>query len=837
MLDKDTKQNINAARNILVGKTPDPKAQIDQITNALIYKFMDDMDRENESLGGKAQFLTGDLKEYSWKKLTSLTISGAKRWEIYTEALEKFAESEQIPELFRSIFKGAYLPFKDPETLRLFLKEIDKFSYDNSENLGNAFEYLLSVLGSQGDAGQFRTPRHIIDFIVEVINPQKNDSILDPACGTSGFLISSYKHICRENSSNYKKEEYIPTFAETKSADMAGVEIQKNGKYKAENLSPEQKKRLSKRIIGYDISPDMVKLSKVNLYLHGFSEPKIYEYDTLTSEERWEDSFNVILANPPFMSPTGGIRPHKKFQITAKRAELLFVDYIAEHLAINGKAGIIVPEGIIFKNENAYKALRKMLIKENYLYAVASLPAGIFKPYSGVKTSILFLDKQIAKNRDQILFVKILNDGFDLGAQRRRINKNDLPQAFKILQNWQQGKKTKSEPALFINKSKIAEDGDYNLTGDRYKTQVDYSKVKWDIVELGDVCEILDSKRKPIAKSKRKKGEYPYYGATGILDYVESYLFDEKLVLIGEDGAKWGVGDETAFIATGKYWVNNHAHVIRPNRKKILDKLLIELINNMDITPYITGVTVPKLNQKKLRAIKIPLPPLDVQRQIVSEIDGYQKIIDGARQIVENWKPIIKIDPNWETVKLGEVCSFVRGPFGGSLKKNIFKKRGYAVYEQSHAITGDFSAFRYFIDEQKFNEMIRFEVKPNDLIMSCSGTMGKLAIIPQETKKGIINQALLKLTTYNIFDVKFLKLFMESDIFQNNLLSNTGGAAIKNIASVKVLQRLKIPLPPLEVQRQIVSEIEKEEKIIENCKQLIEIHNHKIKKKIAEIWE
>ena len=200
-----------------------------------------------------------------------------------------------------------------------------------------------------------------------------------------------------------------------------------------QKLNPDERKRLGHNIVGYDISPDMVRLSLVNLYLHGFSTPQIYEYDTLTYEDRWPDNFDIILANPPFMTPKGGIRPHKQFQVSANRAEVLFVDYIAEHLTLRGKAGIIVPEGIIFQSANAYKNLRKMLVDENYLCAVVSLPAGVFQPYSGVKTSILFLDKTLAKRNDEILFVKVVNDGFDLGAQRRRIDKNDLPQAFEIL--------------------------------------------------------------------------------------------------------------------------------------------------------------------------------------------------------------------------------------------------------------------------------------------------------------------------------------------------------------------------------------------------------------------
>ena len=194
MLDQETKKRIDSSRQILVGKIPDPKAQVDQITTALIYKFMDDMDQEAISLPrGRATYFIGNFKQYSWSKLIDKRLSGEERLNLYVQAISELAKNEKLPDIFRSVFKNAFLPYRDAETLNLFLKEINEFSYDDSENLGNAFEYLLSILGSQGDAGQFRTPRHIIDFIVEVLDPKKNESILDPACGTAGFLISAYK--------------------------------------------------------------------------------------------------------------------------------------------------------------------------------------------------------------------------------------------------------------------------------------------------------------------------------------------------------------------------------------------------------------------------------------------------------------------------------------------------------------------------------------------------------------------------------------------------------------------------------------------------------------------
>ncbi|HOG55668.1 MAG TPA: N-6 DNA methylase, partial [Candidatus Fermentibacter daniensis] len=439
MLDSATRHRIDTARDILVGKVPDPKSQVEQITIALIYKFMDDMDAESEELGGSRSFFAGDFEKYGWARLMRPGLGGHEMLNLYAEAITRMPENPGIPPLFRSIFKNAYLPYRDPETLRLFLKVIDEFIYDHSERLGDAFEYLLSVLGSQGDAGQFRTPRHIIDFIVEVIDPKKNEKVLDPACGTAGFLISSWKHILKANT------------------DAKGNST----------LTPDEKRNLAANFSGYDISPDMVRLSQVNMYLHGFADPHIYEYDTLTSLDKWNEHADVILANPPFMSPKGGIRPHNRFTVQSKRSEVLFVDYMAEHLTPNGRAGIIVPEGIIFQSGTAYKQLRKLLVEE-YLVAVVSLPAGVFNPYSGVKTSILILDRSLARRTDSIVFFKVQNDGFSLGAQRREIDKNDLPQAAREITDYLSGLRAGETPespslGLIVKKEKIAANGDWNL--------------------------------------------------------------------------------------------------------------------------------------------------------------------------------------------------------------------------------------------------------------------------------------------------------------------------------------------------------------------------------------
>ena len=184
MLNFDVKRKINTLRDILVGKVPDPKAQVEQITIALIYKFMDDMDLQAMDFGGARTFFTGDYEKYAFSQIMLPQNNANERLNLYAEGIDKMSNNPNLPQLFREILRNTYIPYRDPETLNRFLKEINEFTYDDSEDLGNAFEYLLSIMGSQGDAGQFRTPRHIIDMMVEITAPRKDETILEKTLPT-----------------------------------------------------------------------------------------------------------------------------------------------------------------------------------------------------------------------------------------------------------------------------------------------------------------------------------------------------------------------------------------------------------------------------------------------------------------------------------------------------------------------------------------------------------------------------------------------------------------------------------------------------------------------------
>ena len=805
MLHEETKRKINAARDILVWKIPVPMSQIEQITLAMTYKFMSDIDEDNKLLGAKT-FFEWDFEKYAWKNLMDKRLWAQERMNLYSEGLDSMSKNANIPELFRDIFRNAYLPFKDPQTLDRFLKQINEFHYDHSEELGNAFEYLLSTAGSQWDAGQFRTPRHIIDFLVAIVEPTKDDTILDPACGTAWFLISAYKHILKQNTD----------------------------KKPWDKLSREEKDKLSKNIAWYDISHDMVRLSLVNLYLHGFADPKISEYDTLSSDDKWWEDFNCILANPPFMTPKWWIEPHSRFSIKAKKSEVLFVDYIMEHLTLNGKAWIIIPEWIIFQSANAYKELRKNMIENNFLWWVVSLPSGIFQPYSWVKTSILLFDKGIAKKTDKIIFVKVEQDWYDLGAQRREINKNDLPNALELLLNYKksilnnENFENTDKNVLIVENSKIKESWDYNLSGERYRESTSLQNSDFEMVELWNK-DYFDLYQPETITSKDILQEWPYkvFWANWVIWFYDRYNHEENEVLVT---CRWATC-WTINMSEPKSWVTWNAMVVKPKTNEVNKNYLYYILKNSNLSSTISWAAQPQITRQWLNPYQIPLPPLEVQEKIVAELDNYQKIIDWAKQIVENYKPKIKIDKSWEVVELGEVTNKITD---WTHSTPTYTSEWIPFLRVTDITESNDSKKFISIDEHK--ELIkRCNPEKWDILYTKNWTIWVAKLIDWNYEFSIfVSLCLIKPKT-EIITSKYLEIFMNSENCFKQATAHSKQWAITNLHLIEIKQ-FKIPLPPLEIQEKIVAKIEEEQKMVESAKWLIEIFENKIKERIGEVW-
>ena len=814
----NNRQQINNARDALVGIIPDPKGQVEQITTALVYKYLDKLDSDSVAIGGRRTYFVGSTAEFSWKNLLAPSLTGDQRLLLYRRAVEGMAESGKLGEVFGEMMRGASSPFQNARVLQTFLHAIDELDCDNTENLGDAYEHLLSIMGTQGDAGQFRTPRHIIDFIVAAVAPQKNERVLDPACGSAGFLVAAHAHVMRHGG----------------------------------NLSPADKRKLAQNIVGRDIDPGMARLAMVNLYLHKIKSPQVREYDSLSDDSLWEERADVILANPPFMTPRGGIQPHGRFMVRANRAEVLFVDYIAEHLSPQGRAGVIVPEGIIFQSGKAYKDLRKMLVEDWGLWAVASLPSGVFQPYSGVKTSVLFLDKT-RRDFKNVLFLKVQNDGLDLGANRNPIDENDLPAALKIMGGYNDEKKVKHPLALAVAKTKIAEDGDYSFSADNYREIAAVGGV-FPMVALGEVV----SSQYGYTATAKNSGNVRYLRITDIekngaikpfakkyidasADIMEKYALAENDIVVARSGSIGRMAickNADLPMIFASYLVRLKLDVSRLSPMYLFyfsqTSLYWEQVHRQVIT-----VAQPNLNAEKMKAIKIPLPPLAEQERVVAEIDGYAKVRDGADAVAENWRPAVNANLAWPLVKLGDISEF--NPQKQEAKK-IPKNRAvsflpmadmtanqiYFSAKKEKPLGEVYAAYTYFAEGDVLLARVTpcFENGKSGIAKNLKNNIGfgsSEFFVYRPDKKKVLPE--------------WIYFFIASDKFiRGGIPRMTGTGGLQRLTK-DYAQNYQIPLPPLAEQERIIAEIEAERRAVSECRALSATMEQKITNTIARIWE
>ena len=339
--------------------------------------------------------------------------------------------------------------------------------------------------------------------------------------------------------------------------------------------------------------------------------------------------------------------------------------------------------------------------------------------------------------------------------------------------------------------------------------------MNWDMVKLGDLCEILDTLRKPITKKFRKAGKYPYYGATGIVDWVDDYIFEEELVLVGEDGAKWDAGEKTAFIVDGKYWVNNHAHVIKPNKDKLLKKWLTYYLCGIDLTPWITGLTVPKLNQAQLKSIPIPLPPIPEQQRILAKLDIAFTEID--KQIKLNVKNQIELskklftkylnstfqNSKHKTIKIGDILGVKSGGTPSTTNKNYWNGSipWYSSRELNDYRTKD--SIKKITELALKNSNAKIFPKNTLLIGIYDTAAMKMSILHQE---GTFNQAIVGIPPNSKFDTEYL--FFVLNYLKDKILLERRGVRQMNLSLAKI-KNINVPMPTLEEQEKTINKCNK----------------------------
>ncbi|MHB8256623.1 MAG: class I SAM-dependent DNA methyltransferase [Acidiferrobacterales bacterium] len=465
------RQKVDQLMDILYsGGVNNPMDSIEQISYLLFLRLLTEKDEVLATLDKKyKRIFSNKWARFAWGNFVTLT--GDNLFNVVRDAIESLHELPSLTDTGKLLFSRATLKIYDRPTLRAVIQGIhalDLSAHNGHDFKGDMYEYLLSKLSASGTNGQFRTPRHIIDLITALVNPQPGQRICDPACGTAGFLISAFNHILRQH---------------TKPADL------KRGHVDGALLKPAQWRFLEEQAFtGFDNDANMVKIAILNLYLHQLEKARISIMNPLTTGFGGAypgQRFDVILANPPFAGKVQdeSILSDLNYKLNTRATELLFLKWFIDHLAPGGRAGVIVPNGVLFGSTNAATSLRELLLTECDLQAVISLPSGVFKPYSGVGTAALIFQK--GNPTKSVWFYDVTADGFTLDDKRTPVDANDIPD---VLAKWTNREDGPNSYRVSIDR---ISGNDWSLAAGRYKPVITES-VNHDSPKeiLGDVLKL-----------------------------------------------------------------------------------------------------------------------------------------------------------------------------------------------------------------------------------------------------------------------------------------------------------------------------------------------------------
>lgn len=398
---------------------------------------------------------------------------GEKMLKHVTEKVFPFIKNIRGKEsYFTEQMKNANFEIKNASLLQgaVSLIESTHITQQNQDVQGDIYEHLLSRLTTAGLNGQFRTPRHIIRMMVELLDPKICQKICDPACGSAGFLINAYQHILKE----YTSEDLIEYDEEKVPHHLIG-----------DKLTEKERQFLMKdQFYGFEFDNTMVRIAAMNMILHGFEEPNIRNQDTLNKSFKEKEKYHVVFANPPFAGNVNKSEISDNFEIITTKTELLFLELFYNLLLKGGQASVIVPEGALFGSSNAHKAIRQMILENCRVDAVISMPSGVFKPYAGVSTSVILFTK--GEKTEKVWFYGMENDGYSLDDKRDPIEKNDIPDILKKFKNHEISEKS------WIAKFEQIKENDWNLSASRYKPFVTSTIVHKDPIAILDEISTIE---------------------------------------------------------------------------------------------------------------------------------------------------------------------------------------------------------------------------------------------------------------------------------------------------------------------------------------------------------
>jgi len=444
---------------IWAGGITNPLTVIEQLTYLMFIRSLDEKELENEqfeAISGEkqAKIFPQDEEGQSMRWSRFKNMDPRKMYDIVSNKVFPFIKSlnGNSESAFSRYMQDAMFLIPTPQLLQKIVTGLDELyeqDIKDRDMQGDVYEYMLSKLSTAGQNGQFRTPKHIRDMMVRLIDPTPDEKICDPACGTAGFLVSA--------------AEYL------------------RDKYGAEMTSEQWESFTGDMFTGFDMDRTMLRISAMNLMLHSITQPHITYMDSVSKQNSISSKYDVILANPPFTGTIDAesINDDLKAVCNTKKTELLFIALFLRMLRKGGRCACIVPEGVLFGSTKAHKALRRELVENHHLRAVISMPSGVFKPYSGVSTAVLVFTKTGSGGTDKVWFYDMKADGYSLDDKRLPIEDNDIPDIISRFHNPEEEVERKpTDQSFFVDKSAIVANG-YDLSINRYK-EVIYEKVQYD---------------------------------------------------------------------------------------------------------------------------------------------------------------------------------------------------------------------------------------------------------------------------------------------------------------------------------------------------------------------
>ena len=749
-----------------------------------------------------------DFSTCSWDVIKKQ--SSSSRVEYINNMVYKKLNDLYNTEIFTS------LKIRDNDVLKEIMGLLDPLVLTDidSDVKGDAFEYFLKAsTATKNDLGEYFTPRHIVKTMVRLVNPQIGEKVYDPFCGTGGFLIESFRHIYNNMPRNKETEKML-----------------------RENT-----------IFGNEIT-STARITKMNMILAGDGHSGIHMQDSLANPV--EGKYDVVLANMPYSQKT---KHGSLYDLPSTNGDSICVQHCMKAISSaseNGRMAIVVPEGFLFRKELA--KTREYLLENSELQSIISLPQGVFLPYTGVKTNIIFatkINQKISKSQKKknYWYFDVKSDGYSLDNHRRKLDTPSDLQKYEEFRKFDEEQKDEMLKIGFdvIPFEKVVEN-DFNLVGSRYKESG--KKSFYHEYAISEIAEIQIGNSAPQDLKYFKNGEYPFLRVSDLAKYhqnpnvveIKDYINDDAIknmnyikkgaIIFPKSGASCLL-NHRGILGIDSY-ISSHLIALQCYEQIVNNRFLYYYLCQLDSKELILNESYPSIRKEDVANLKIQLPPLEVQNKIVEELDSYQQIIDGAKRIVENWKPNIKINANWKTDKIGNIFEVQSG---GTPSRNIksYWTKGTIPWYTS----GELNDFYTINPLEKIsnigldNSNAKLFPKGSLLIGMYDTAAFKMSILDREAA---FNQAICGLKPNASMDMMFLYLYL----FQNKsvYLQHRVGARQQNLNKGYICN-IEIPLPPIEEQKEIVAKFEAEQALIEPNKQIIEVFSKKIQDRINEIFQ